>query len=304
MDPREIRKLEHEYESTSPPGLGDYLACAFRDAVEPNRSHVVRTVAHALVCALRDGREWGLHLAQGIMRETLERRLTSDAPRDGASRISAERARHVAEEGWIPKHDDAHARGELAAAAACYAVAALGGGSIRDGEVTEVATFWGPEHDVYRGEAWPWDEEHDRRPRPGCSIEERQRALEKAGALCAAEWDRLERIAKLRSDAKHPWSGEEADAERPTGARDVPHGEAANLAAVIERGEPLSKDHSMWMVAAHALGERCAQLIDRRGSVAAGDEESARQLCRAFAEAYRRAVLASGAQREQKEDGA
>lgn len=38
-----------------------------------------------------------------------------------ASDVLAERARQIAVEGWTPDHDDAHAKGELAQAAACYA---------------------------------------------------------------------------------------------------------------------------------------------------------------------------------------
>lgn len=36
-----------------------------------------------------------------------------------------ERRRHVSEEGWTPEHDDEHVSGELARAAACYALSTL-----------------------------------------------------------------------------------------------------------------------------------------------------------------------------------
>ena len=107
-------------------------------------------------------------------------------PPSGIERIAAERARQLDVEGWTAKHDDAHLDGELAWAAVCYAA---------------------PEkvfvHNVYArssGDAhafadpWPFDEEWDKReltPTP----EERIRQLEKAGALIAAEIDRLLRAA-------------------------------------------------------------------------------------------------------------
>ncbi len=42
---------------------------------------------------------------------------------DGVAAIAAERRRQVEAEGWTPEHDDQHTRGELARAAACYALA-------------------------------------------------------------------------------------------------------------------------------------------------------------------------------------
>ncbi len=41
--------------------------------------------------------------------------------------VAAERERQVTQEGWTPEHDDAHAQGEMAAAAAAYALAAVSG---------------------------------------------------------------------------------------------------------------------------------------------------------------------------------
>ncbi len=89
----------------------------------------------------------------------------------GVSLIAAERARQVAVEGWTPEHDDEHADGELAKAAACYALPPSGD----DPEPSDPPAFW-PWH-----RAW-W--------KPG----DRIRELEKAGALIAAEIDRLRRL--------------------------------------------------------------------------------------------------------------
>lgn len=107
---------------------------------------------------------------------------------NGAERIAAERRRQIEAEGWTPKHDDEHELGELADAAACYA--ATDELLLRD----------------RRGrfaDAWPWDSEWDKRPRDDEDrlvpaekqpIEVRIRSLQKAGALIAAEIDRLLRL--------------------------------------------------------------------------------------------------------------
>ena len=92
--------------------------------------------------------------------------------RNGAERIADERLRQIMAEGFTAEHDDGHILGELAAAAACYAAP----GSI---------------YDVYREPLWPWPEEHDKRPDHAFTDDDRIRLLEKAGALIAAEIDRL-----------------------------------------------------------------------------------------------------------------
>lgn len=89
--------------------------------------------------------------------------------------IAAERRRQVDVEGWTPEHDDMHSDGELASAAACYAM---------------------PEHErpTTDGvpERWPaeWDP-RDFKPTPN----DRIRELVKAGALIVAEIERFQRGA-------------------------------------------------------------------------------------------------------------
>ena len=104
------------------------------------------------------------------------------APSRGALAIVAERQRQMTAEGWTPEHDAEHVNGEMAMAAACYAAPELifvprmpasGILSERSGE-----NFIS---------AWPWDAQYDKRGK-----QTRRRALEKAGALCAAELDRLD----------------------------------------------------------------------------------------------------------------
>lgn len=99
---------------------------------------------------------------------------------EGVALIAAERRRQYYEEGWTPEHDDEHTAGELAVAAACYAVADLEYADVHD-------TRW--EQAMCDGfDAWPWGAEWDKRVKHS-----RLRCLEIAGALIAAEIDRLQR---------------------------------------------------------------------------------------------------------------
>lgn len=95
----------------------------------------------------------------------------------GVERIADERRRQVDEEGWTAEHDDQHRRGELAAAAACYALHCV---DTSDGEFLADVFDW----------FWPFEPEWWR---PGAEedVSSCVRRLEKAGALIAAEIDRL-----------------------------------------------------------------------------------------------------------------
>lgn len=96
----------------------------------------------------------------------------------GAGRIAAERRRQIEEEGWSLERDvDLYPRGELAAAAVCYAV---------EPRVRETESFSRPDGIPY---LWPW---HSDWWKP--SPDDRVRELEKAGALIAAEIDRIQRL--------------------------------------------------------------------------------------------------------------
>lgn len=96
-------------------------------------------------------------------------------------------------EGWTPIHDDAHDLGEMARAAAVYAIPE----DERDlrAEYVEVETARGlADPDAPRQvmvpvpALWPWDAKWWK-PTP----DNRVRELVKAGALIAAEIDRLQR---------------------------------------------------------------------------------------------------------------
>lgn len=104
----------------------------------------------------------------------------------GIEIIEAERARQVTEEVWTPEHDDEHDNGALALAAAVYALPA-------DRRDYETRRSWTPgielegrgDHTWEAPRLWPWDEF---KPTP----DDRVRELAKAGALIAAEIDRLQ----------------------------------------------------------------------------------------------------------------
>jgi len=106
----------------------------------------------------------------------------------GAERIVQERQRQIAKEGWSEAHDDEHGDASLAWAAVCYAAPA------------EVFVRRPLDEGGEYIDAWPesWDTTWDKRPAPtsreSVNAARRIRALEKAGALIAAEIDRLLRL--------------------------------------------------------------------------------------------------------------
>jgi len=119
----------------------------------------------------------------------------------GTELIEAERQRQIKKEGWTPEHDDKHTDGSLAMAAVCFAMPR------RVYEPQELAKGM-----IY-ADPWPesWARRWDRRflygerrtnpgnvpPNPGTySHAERLELLIKAGALIAAEIDRLHRTKR------------------------------------------------------------------------------------------------------------
>ena len=99
----------------------------------------------------------------------------------GIEIISEERQRQITVEGWMDEHDDKHGAGELAFAAKAYAEHAGFQSAIEGSEYGKVKTNYIPD-------MWPWD------PKWWKPINDRVRNLAKAGALIAAEIDRLQRL--------------------------------------------------------------------------------------------------------------
>lgn len=96
-------------------------------------------------------------------------------PISGSSLIATERIRQIVSEGWTAEHDDRHYEGNIALAGATYALHAC-------------SQIQSPD-DIHGVPAeWPWD---DKWWKPSISP---IRNLVKAGALIAAEIDRLQRM--------------------------------------------------------------------------------------------------------------
>jgi len=117
---------------------------------------------------------------------------------EGLKLIAAERQRQIEKEGWTPEHDDEHREGQMALVAALYATPyELFRGSMRQSmesvSLSEEVTLNVPVTRFEAEDAWPlsWDLKWDKRNK-----HDRKRRLEIAGALIAAELDRL-----LRTEA-------------------------------------------------------------------------------------------------------
>ncbi|HYE20955.1 MAG TPA: hypothetical protein VEA69_21090 [Tepidisphaeraceae bacterium] len=107
----------------------------------------------------------------------------ADRPATGIDLIAAERERQMTQEGWTPEHDDQHSEGELLKAADQYLEAA--DFIVTTGRDDGDRYFHGHAPQAYK---WPWDKEWWK---PDWS--DPIRNLVKAGALIAAEIDRLKR---------------------------------------------------------------------------------------------------------------
>jgi hypothetical protein len=105
-------------------------------------------------------------------------------PKNGAQLIAEERWRQVAQEGWTYKHDDRLIEGELSKAASCYAY--LASSVIKYGQVSA-----NRESMLHKPIAWPFSAEYWK-PDTLNPIHD----LVRAGALIAAEIDRLQRADK------------------------------------------------------------------------------------------------------------
>lgn len=108
-----------------------------------------------------------------------------------AQDVLAERQRQISKEGWHHDHDDGHNHGEMALAAACYAMFAsvsdeareatdLPGDLTKDGRTIHGWSAW--------LEIWPW-------ARSWWKPKDRRFDLVRAGALILAEIERLDRAA-------------------------------------------------------------------------------------------------------------
>jgi len=102
---------------------------------------------------------------------------------NGIELIAAERERQITKDGWPPEHDDRHDIGEMKDAAICYLFA---------NEFLTPANA--PVNDAY----WPWPASW------WTPSDDPIRNLVKAGALIAAEIDRLQRAAPAELPGQEP----------------------------------------------------------------------------------------------------
>jgi hypothetical protein len=140
-----------------------------------------------------------------------------------------ERRRQIEREGWTPEHDDEHADGELSGAAACYALfgttykvperpskyaainmareaASSGMDTLRE------AVRIHAEKNPRPPSRWPWE---DAAWKPSS----RKRNIEKAAALLAAEWERIDRAERAASSVETSAPGKPASTVRQVAAK-------------------------------------------------------------------------------------
>jgi NTP pyrophosphatase (non-canonical NTP hydrolase) len=151
--------------------------------------HLAEELADVVICAQNVALMAGIDLAPALVAKFNK---TSDknglrtkfiVELDGVELIAGERLRQQTIEGWTPEHDDRHTTGDLAKAAAAYALTP----DRRDTVVNRGA--YDKDYRVF-DHVWPWESEWWK-PTP----DDRVRELVKAGALIAAEIDRLQRLA-------------------------------------------------------------------------------------------------------------
>jgi hypothetical protein len=127
---------------------------------------------HIVVCLVLDAAEYE-KTVQELKAQTGEAKEHHPA-HTGIELIAQERKRQIQAEGWTSKMDDDHTREQLALASAVYAMPA----KYRTKNL-ETGQVWG----------WPFAADWFK-PTP----DDRIRELQKAGALIAAEIDRLQRL--------------------------------------------------------------------------------------------------------------
>ena len=143
-------------------------------------------LADGIICIDLIAMDLGIDLGAAVeakFNKTSEKRgLSTRLEQSAALRdIVAERCRQIEAEGWSPLHDDEHGKGEMARAAAIYAMPP-DYREIEEGRVG-VHDFTPP-----RPRLWPWS-------RSWWKPSNRRRDLVKAGALIVAEIERLDRAA-------------------------------------------------------------------------------------------------------------
>lgn len=148
------------------------------EPMSPEREEKVRTMLAAVLDKrFGDGTQEAVDSAIHALADEQDKADSSS----GSDLIAAERRRQVEAEGWTPGHDAEHDNDDLARAAACYATPA----AERNLDLRNWAV--GPNGSTPVPHEWPWAAKWWK-PTPT----DRVRELVKAGALIAAEIDRLQ----------------------------------------------------------------------------------------------------------------
>jgi hypothetical protein len=187
----DMRKLLDDHDSANPqprhcPKCGlPLIVNPHPDAGRPDAMLEVGVQMECLPCTVKSRHEWS---GRALVAEK-ELRELAPAPSEGqaiptdlssaATDVLAERQRQKDVEGWTPEHDDEHATGAMARAAAAYAIVGSSDGRniTDDGSTPSVIE-----------RIWPWDWSWFK-------PKDRRRNLVKAGALILAEIERLDRAA-------------------------------------------------------------------------------------------------------------
>lgn len=170
---------EHDYNDQDPDDRGPFVIIGAPGIIDGN---VMEIYGESVEEARADAEKILAALARAAVFEQMTKTPPhtnnmplSKAYLNGAGMISEERQRQIEQEGYTPGHDDEHKMGELALAAAAYATQAA----------VDVQGLVGPAE--RRWSAWPWGSGTWK------PSDDPIRNLSKAGALIAAEIDRLQR---------------------------------------------------------------------------------------------------------------
>lgn len=165
--------------------LGSQLGARVYTALAEKDARIAEL--EAAVVVQRESKEYAQRCCIAAESALTASRAECEGLRAASARdVLAERRRQIEAEGWHENHDNDHVGGELAKAAACYAIWDTIGGD----EGIYIHGRWKTIVDLF----WPWDRDWWKPSNP-------RRNLIKAGALILAEIDRLDRAALSQKES-------------------------------------------------------------------------------------------------------
>lgn len=178
--------------SVRPYSIPCYAVSAPADAGEA--AAIVRRQPNGAIAMFKpDGKPFDMSAFVGATFYTAPPAARVASLTDAARDMLAERRRQVEAEGWTPQHDDEHDKGEMARAAACYALHAGSCFAWRADAYQSAKPHEG--NPAAQDSLWPWDMQWWKPKDP-------RRDLVRAGALILAELERLDRAALLNGTDK------------------------------------------------------------------------------------------------------